>query len=74
MVSDQLPYIKIAKKGFTIEDLLNISERKIGMGKVGGKAAGMLLAMKEGIGLESLTRPLKYADIVRRVHAGKEAT
>ncbi len=44
MISDQLAYIKIAKRWFTLEDLLDIRERKIGSGKVGGKAAGMLLA------------------------------
>ncbi|MEJ2756907.1 MAG: PEP/pyruvate-binding domain-containing protein [Anaerolineales bacterium] len=44
MISDQLAYIKIAKKWFTLADLLDIRERKIGSGKVGGKAAGMLLA------------------------------
>ncbi len=44
MISDQLAYIKIAKNWFTLEDLLDIRERKIGSGKVGGKAAGMLLA------------------------------
>ena len=44
MISDQLAYIKIAKKWFTLSDLLDIRERKIGSGKVGGKSAGMLLA------------------------------
>lgn len=44
MISDQLAYIKIAKQWFTVADLLDIRERKIGSGKVGGKAAGMLLA------------------------------
>ena len=44
MISDQLAYIKIAKQWFTLSDLLDIRERKIGSGKVGGKAAGMLLA------------------------------
>ena len=44
MISDQLAYIKIAKQWFTLADLLDIRERKIGSGKVGGKAAGMLLA------------------------------
>lgn len=64
MISDQLPYIKIAKKWFTIEDLLNISERKIGMGKVGGKAAGMLLAQRiiEQIGDEDLKKSIKIPD------------
>lgn len=44
MISDQLAYIDIAKKWFTISDLENIHQRRIGLGKVGGKAAGMLLA------------------------------
>jgi len=44
MISDQLAYIKIAKQWFTLTDLLDIRERKIGSGKIGGKAAGMLLA------------------------------
>ncbi len=44
MISDQLAYINIAKKWFDIDDLLYIRERKIGWGKIGGKAAGMLLA------------------------------
>ncbi len=44
MISDQLPYIGVAKKVFTIADLRDIYERRIGEGKIGGKAAGMLLA------------------------------
>lgn len=44
LISDQLQYINIAKDWFTFEDLLNIRRRKIGAGKIGGKAAGMLLA------------------------------
>ena len=46
MVSDQLAYLKIAKEWFTIFDLLEIRNRKIGHGKIGGKAAGMLLAAR----------------------------
>jgi Pyruvate phosphate dikinase, AMP/ATP-binding domain len=46
MVSDQLAYLKIAKEWFTISDLLEIRNRKIGHGKIGGKAAGMLLAAR----------------------------
>jgi len=46
MISDQLAYIKIARKWFTIADLVDIRERKIGRGKIGGKAAGMLLAQR----------------------------
>jgi len=44
MISDQLPYINIAKEFFTVNDLTEIQSRKIGRGKIGGKAAGMLLA------------------------------
>jgi hypothetical protein len=44
LISDQLPYINIAKEFFTVSDLAGIQERKIGRGKIGGKAAGMLLA------------------------------
>jgi hypothetical protein len=46
MVSDQLRYIKIARQWFKVEDLVEIRRRKIGSGKVGGKAAGMLLAQR----------------------------
>ena len=44
MISDQLAYIKIAKNWFKLEDLIEVREHKIGKGKIGGKAAGMLLA------------------------------
>jgi len=46
MISDQLPYIGIAKKMFSIADLRKIYQRRIGSGKIGGKAAGMYLAWK----------------------------
>jgi len=46
MISDQLKYIKIARQWFKVEDLRDIRMRKIGGGKIGGKAAGMLLAMR----------------------------
>jgi hypothetical protein len=46
MISDQLAYIDIAKNWFTISDLENIYNRRIGFGRVGGKAAGMLLAAR----------------------------
>lgn len=44
MISDHLQYINIAKQWFTVSDLEKIRQRKIGLGKIGGKAAGMLLA------------------------------
>ena len=46
MISDQLAYINIAKTWFTATDLFEIRRRKIGHGKIGGKAAGMLLAAR----------------------------
>ncbi len=46
MISDQLPYIGVARRVFDIADLQKIHRRRIGRGKIGGKAAGMLLAWK----------------------------
>jgi hypothetical protein len=44
MISDQLAFIGIAKNIFTIADLKEIRRRRIGRGKIGGKAAGLMLA------------------------------
>lgn len=44
LISDQLAYINIAKKWFSIQDLHGIFQRRFGFGKIGGKAAGMTLA------------------------------
>lgn len=46
MISDQLAYVNIAKEWFTISDLSEIRAHRIGMGKIGGKSAGMLLAAR----------------------------
>jgi len=46
MISDQLGYINIARKWFTTEDLAELHKRRIGYGKIGGKAAGMVLAAR----------------------------
>jgi len=46
MISDQLRYINIAKEWLNLEDLIEIRRRKIGGGRIGGKAAGMLLAAR----------------------------
>jgi hypothetical protein len=46
MISDQLPYVGVARRMFDISDLRQIYQRRIGRGKIGGKAAGMLLAWK----------------------------
>ncbi len=44
LISDQLRYINIAKEWFTAFDLADVRKHKIGSGRIGGKAAGMLLA------------------------------
>jgi len=46
MISEQLAFVGIAKNFFNISDLREIRRRRIGRGKIGGKAAGMLLAYK----------------------------
>jgi hypothetical protein len=46
MISDQLSFVGIAKEWFTITDLKEIRRRRIGRGKIGGKAAGLMLAWK----------------------------
>lgn len=58
MISDQLKYIKMARQWFTVADLKEIRRHKIGSGKVGGKAAGMLLAMR----ILKETAPLEIRD------------
>jgi hypothetical protein len=46
LISDQLAYVNIAKDWFTIRDLREIYQHKIGSGKIGGKSAGILLARR----------------------------
>ncbi len=46
MISDHLHFVRLAREVFTMNDLKTIRERRIGRGKIGGKAAGMLLAWK----------------------------
>jgi len=44
MISDHLEYVGIAKDWIDIDDLQTIHSRRIGRGKIGGKAAGIVLA------------------------------
>lgn len=44
LVSDQLAFIRIARKFINIFDLKEIKTKRIGRGKIGGKSAGMILA------------------------------
>jgi hypothetical protein len=46
MISDQLPFIAVAKNVLSIADLRQVYRRLIGGGKIGGKAAGIILAWK----------------------------
>jgi hypothetical protein len=46
LISDQLAFIHIAKHWFTTSDFEFVLSHRIGTGKIGGKAAGMLLAYK----------------------------
>ncbi len=46
LISDQLAFVGIAKDLFSISDLQAIRRRRLGRGKIGGKAAGMMLAYK----------------------------
>ena len=44
MISDQMDFVRLAKKFLKAKDFEMIYERRIGTGKIGGKAAGMMLA------------------------------
>jgi hypothetical protein len=44
MISDHLKYLGIAKDWLDISDLKRVRSRRIGRGKIGGKAAGIVLA------------------------------
>ncbi|MEZ4517542.1 MAG: PEP/pyruvate-binding domain-containing protein [Chloroflexota bacterium] len=46
LMSDQLPFIGVAKRVLKISDLRLIYQSLLGTGKIGGKAAGMILAWR----------------------------
>lgn len=46
MIGREQRILSLAKRHFTLEDLINIKKRMIGTGFIGGKAVGMLLANK----------------------------
>ncbi len=46
IISDQLGFVRVAKAWFGVDDFDFIRSHRIGTGKIGGKAAGMLLAWK----------------------------
>ncbi len=64
LISDQLGYIDIAKRWFSVADLEDIWRRRIGLGKIGGKAAGLFLAahILEKLGDESIQQCLRIPE------------
>jgi hypothetical protein len=64
LISDQLRYINVAREWFTVNDLYEIRRHKIGNGKIGGKAAGMMLANRivQTVGGESLKSSVRIPE------------
>lgn len=60
MISDHLEYVAIAKEWFDITDLQAIRSRRFGRGKIGGKAAGVMLA-------EAILRKSGDLDLANRI-------
>ena len=46
LISDELDFVRVAKEYLAYEDLLWIRTHRVGRGKIGGKAAGLVLAWK----------------------------
>ncbi len=46
MISEQLQFVRVAKEYLDVADLQWIRSHRIGTGKIGGKAAGLMLAWK----------------------------
>jgi len=46
LMGDEPAFAELADRYFTIDDLLDVRERLVGSGRIGGKAAGMLLARR----------------------------
>ncbi len=61
MISDHLDYVGIAKDWFDIADLQSIRAARVGRGKIGGKAAGIMLA-------ECILRKSADAELLSHVH------
>jgi hypothetical protein len=61
MISDHLAYLGIAKDWFDVSMLKEIRARRLGRGKIGGKAAGIKLA-------ESILRKSADAELLRHIH------
>ncbi len=46
LISDELEFVRVAKEYLAYEDLVWIRNHRVGRGKIGGKAAGLVLAWK----------------------------
>jgi hypothetical protein len=46
LISDDLEFVRVAKEYLSLEDLRWIRRQRVGRGKIGGKAAGLVLAWK----------------------------
>jgi hypothetical protein len=46
LISDELEFVRVAKEYLTFENLKWIRNHRVGRGKIGGKAAGLVLAWK----------------------------
>jgi len=46
MISDELEFVRVAKEYLSVDDLRWIRAHRVGRGKIGGKAAGLVLAWK----------------------------
>jgi hypothetical protein len=64
LISDHLDYINLAKRWLTVEDLADIQQHRMGFGRIGGKAAGMLLAGRilGQVGDETLARSVRVPE------------
>ena len=60
MISDHLEYVGIAKEWFDISDLQAIRAQRVGRGKIGGKAAGVMLA-------ETILRKSNRPELTKRI-------
>lgn len=61
MISDHLNYVGIAKEWFDMKDLQAIRARRFGRGKIGGKAAGVMLA-------DCILRKSADEDLLQHLH------
>ncbi len=65
LLGDNRSFVDVADRFFTVDDLIDVRSRIIGSGRIGGKAAGMLLARRAlltGKGTVDFSRVLEAHD------------